>query len=364
MSPFENHSELDLENLGSEAEDYESVPAEYQITTYPADFTLEVLHNKWKSEEIRIPKFQRGYVWKPQQASKLIESFLVGLPVPAVFMYIDHESQKYQVIDGQQRLKSVFYYFDGAFPQNVSSIKKKEFELNGLSENSRFYGKSFQDLSNEDQLKLKNAVLRSFIVQQITSSDNTGIYQIFERLNTGGTLLSNQEIRNCLFDGKFSEFLDEINNLKSWRSILGKQEHDLRKRDVELILRFLALQNLTEYSKPMKEYLSLFMSKHRNPKDEDLKENYNMFENTCEAVIDSLGQKPFHVRSGLNAAVFDSVMTAFSKHLDSIPKDIHRRYSKLTTENDDFRTYTNTATTDSEVIKKRFRLANKVLFET
>lgn len=364
MSTFENHSELDLENLGSEEEDYDSVPAEYQITTYPADFTLEVLYNKWKSEEIKIPKFQRGYVWKPPQASKLIESFLAGLPVPAVFLYIEHESQKYRVIDGQQRLKSIFYYFDGVFPQKISGINKTVFELKGLSENSRFYGKSFKDLSNEDQLKLKNAVLRSFIVQQITPSDNSGIYQIFERLNTGGTLLSNQEIRNCLFEGKLSEFIDELNNLQSWRSILGKQEHDLRKRDVELILRFLALQNLAEYKKPMKEYLSLFMSKHRNPKDEDLKIDYNKFENTCEAVIESLGQKPFHVRSGLNAAVFDSVMTAFSKHLDSIPNDIHERYSKLTTENDDFRTCTNTATTDSEIIKKRFRLANNILFET
>ena len=117
-------SEIDLENIGSEAEDYESAPADYQITTYPADFTLEVLHNKWKSEEIRIPKFRREFVWKPPQASKLIESFLAGLPVPAVFMYIEHDSQEYRVIDGQQRLKSIFYYFDGFFPQNAGGKKK------------------------------------------------------------------------------------------------------------------------------------------------------------------------------------------------------------------------------------------------
>ena len=207
MSISNNGSEIDLENIGSEAEDYESAPADYQITTYPADFTLEVLHNKWKSEEIRIPKFQREFVWKPPQASKLIESFLAGLPVPAVFMYIEHDSQKYRVIDGQQRLKSIFYYFDGFFPQNAGGTKKA-FQLKGLAKNSRFYGKSFKDLSSENQLKLKNAVLRSFIVQQISPSDNASIYQIFERLNTGGTLLSNQEIRNCLFEGKFSEFLD------------------------------------------------------------------------------------------------------------------------------------------------------------
>ena len=176
-------------------------------------------------------------------------------------------------------------------------------------------------------------MLRSFIVQKINPSDNASINQIFERLNTGGTLLSNQEIRNCLFEGKFSDFLDKLNNLECWHSILGKPDHDLRKRDVELILRFFALLNLAEYKKPMKEYLSLYMFKHPNSTTENLEKKYNVFECTCNSMINSLGPKPFHVRSGLNAAVFDSVMTAFSRHLDNIPKDVHRRYTKLTVEN-------------------------------
>ena len=356
-----NHSEIDLENIESEAEDYESAPADYQISTYPADFTLEVLHNKWISEEIKIPKFQREYVWKPPQASKLIESFLAGLPVPAVFMYIEYESQEYRVIDGQQRLKSIFYYFDGFFPQSSNGVKN-EFGLKGLAKNSRFYGKSFKDLSSEDQLRLKNSVLRSFIVQQTSPSDNSSIYQIFERLNTGGTVLSNQEIRNCLFEGKFSDFLDEINNLECWRLILGKPEHDLRKRDVELILRFFALQNLTEYKKPMKEHLNKYMSKNRNPKNEDLKRKYDIFEGTCNAIISTLGSEPFHVRAGLNAAVFDSVMTAFARHLNHIPEDIRKRYNELVTNNEDFGIYTNSSTTDALVMRERFRLANDALF--
>ena len=106
-------ADLDLEPIDSEDEDYESAPPDYQIATYPADFTLEVLHRQWKSEEILVPEFQRRFVWKQTQASKLIESFLVGLPVPAVFFFSERESRKYLVIDGQQRLKSVFLYFDG-----------------------------------------------------------------------------------------------------------------------------------------------------------------------------------------------------------------------------------------------------------
>jgi len=85
-------TDLELEPITSEDEDYESAPPDYQILTYPADFTLEVLHQKWKADEILIPDFQRKFVWKQVQASKLIESFLVGLPVPAVFLYTERKS--------------------------------------------------------------------------------------------------------------------------------------------------------------------------------------------------------------------------------------------------------------------------------
>ncbi|MGH8655377.1 MAG: DUF262 domain-containing protein, partial [Gammaproteobacteria bacterium] len=108
-------TDLDLEPITSEDEDYESAPPDYQISTYPADFTLEVLHQKWKADDILIPEFQRGFVWKQVQASKLIESFLVGLPVPAVFLYCERKSQKFFVIDGQQRLKSIFYFIEGYY---------------------------------------------------------------------------------------------------------------------------------------------------------------------------------------------------------------------------------------------------------
>ncbi|MCY4123273.1 MAG: DUF262 domain-containing protein, partial [Acidobacteria bacterium] len=122
---------LDLEPITSEDEDYDSAPPDYQIATYPADYTLEVLYQKWQAGDIRIPDFQRGFVWKQVQASKLIESFLVGLPVPAVFLYNEHKSQRYFVIDGQQRLKSVFHFFEGFFGLPVRN-QRRVFTLRGL----------------------------------------------------------------------------------------------------------------------------------------------------------------------------------------------------------------------------------------
>ena len=355
-----NKVELELEPIDSEDEDYDSAPPDYQIATYPADFTLEVLHQKWRTEEILVPEFQRRFVWKQTQASKLIESFLVGLPVPAIFLYSERKSRKYLVIDGQQRLKSIFFYFDGYYGQEKDGVRTV-FRLKGLNHHSQFHERTFDDLLEEDQRGLKNSVLRAFIVQQLNPEDDTSMYHIFERLNTGGTLLANQEIRNCVYHGSFSSFLDEINELDSWRRILGKKEPDPRKKDVELILRFLAMRRPAAYKNPMKEFLSKYMQKNKESSKPVLHESRLLFEQTCKAVVAHLGEKPFHVRAGLNAAVFDAVMTAFANHLNEIPNDVQARYRTLI-EDQDFEKNTRSSTTNVEVVKGRLAQADRRLF--
>src|SRR5690606_11803388 len=117
-----------------EIEDRRSSPASYEIATYPADYTLEVLHAKWLAKEIYIPPFQRGFVWNQAQASKLIESFLVGLPVPPIFLYVERESERSMVVDGQQRLRSIFDFFAGYFGNEDDRARKPVFRLKGLAE--------------------------------------------------------------------------------------------------------------------------------------------------------------------------------------------------------------------------------------
>jgi len=234
---FIRPEDIEFERIKSEEEDAESAPPDYQINTYPADFTLEVLYQKWLAGDIEIPKFQRQFVWKQNQASKLIESFLIGLPVPAVFLYTERLSQRFLVIDGQQRLRSVFYFLEGYFGEKKNG-QREVFGLTGLSEKSKYYRKEFKELESPDQRKFHNSVLRSFIVQQLNPDDNdTSMFHVFERLNTGGTLLANQEIRNCVYRGNFRELLQELNGLPDWRVILGKEASDSRQRDIELILR-------------------------------------------------------------------------------------------------------------------------------
>ena len=353
--PVDNY----IESIVSENEDDMSVPPDYHISTYPADFTLEVLFQKWEAEDIVIPEFQRSFVWNQVKASKLIESFLVGIPVPAVFLYNERESQELLVIDGQQRLKSIFLFFKGFF--DAANQRRRLFQLTGLHQDSKFSNKSFDDLQDEDKRRLKNAVLRAFVVQQQEPDDDTSMYHIFERLNTGSTTLTNQEIRNCLIHGSFVNFLKEINKEDLWRMILGKDQPDKRSKDIEILVRFFAMRDIDTYKKPMKEFLSQFMRRHRNDSEKKLGTMRENFTQTCETVIESLGERPFHVRRGLNIAVFDSVMAAFSKHLDNIPKDVSKRYNNLN-KDEEFLQNTLSATTDVESIKTRFQIAESILF--
>ena len=353
-------ADVDFEMIQGELDDEESSPPEYNLSTYPADFTLEGLHQKWKAKEIEIPKFQRQYVWKQVQASKLIESFFLQLPVPAIFLYTDKKTQNFLVIDGQQRLKSIFYFFEGFFSEDVKG-SRKVFRLQGLNEKSKFHNKTFSELEERDQKRLRNCVLRAFVVQQLDPNDDTSIYHIFERLNTGGTLLTNQEVRNCVYLGDLNDLMLKLNRLPDWRQILGKEPNDSRQKDVELILRFFALKFGPAYEKPMKDFLSKFMQRGRHFETKHLSQLEESFTNTCRSVRQHLGTKPFHVHAGLNSAVYDSVMLAFANNLNLIPPNVKSRYVKMV-DLPDFRRRTSGGTTDDESVRERIRLANATLF--
>jgi len=346
-----------IEKIPSEIKDQEMEVIVYKIANYPADYTLQGLYDKWNKDDkdILIPQFQRGFVWTMSQASKLIESFLLGLPVPSIFLYKEKDSQKLLVIDGQQRLRTIFGYFSNTFPDT-----KKPFCLQDV--NPKWINKTFVDLDESDKRRLKDSVLRAIIVEQLDPKDNTSIFHIFQRLNTGGTILRPQEVRNCIYQGAFNDLLKELNQNKSWRKIIGLPKPDKRMRDIELILRFFALlYEYKEYKKPMKDFLSDFMYRYKNKKDK-IKEFKEIFESTVSSIEKRLRQYPFRVKVGLNASVLDSVMVAFALNLNSIPKDIKQRHEKLLED----KTYIECIykfTTDEKIIKQRISLAIDKLFK-
>jgi hypothetical protein len=141
---------------------------------------------------------------------------------------------------------------------------------------------------------------------------------------------------------------------------MGKPSIDSRQRDVELILRFFALVlDRKDYEKPMKDFLSKFMKANRDPEDTSPLET--LFMNTSAAVKTTLGDRPFHIRKGLNSAVFDCIMVSFARHLDAIPKDIGSRWQQLTADAN-FLAKVSSNTTDVEVVTERMRLADEKLF--
>ena len=352
---------IDIEHVESETADEESTPIEFEITTFPADFTLEVLHKKWQNKDFLVPPFQRKFVWKKSQSSRLIESFMMGLPVPQVFLYIDPD-EKLLIIDGQQRLKSVFYFFEGYWGEPDPKNRRVIFKLSELNEKSKWFNKTFNDFDDRDERKLKNALLRAILVKQLDPKDDTSIYHVFERLNTGGTLLKPQEVRNCVYFGGLSKFLSELNENKLWRKILGKPVPDIHLKDVELILRYMSLYHWADrYQKPMKDFLSKFMNKYRNPPETFLVEEKTRFETTCKVIIEAIGERPFNPRGPLNSSVYECVFLAFARHREKYPPDIKKRYGGLLS-NTDFQDLTTSATTDVETVRKRAEMAENELF--
>jgi hypothetical protein len=349
----QDFEEIPIEDIPEEDE----VPIEYDIATYPSDFTLTGIHKMWQDGDIEIPEFQREFVWTLKQSSLLIESFLLGLPVPPVFFYIDEE-HKNLVIDGQQRILSVVYYFEGYFGEESIQGKQQVFRLTGLGERSPYHNRRFQDLKSADQRKLQNAVLRAINVRQLSPKDsNTSIYHIFERLNTGGTPLKPQEIRNCVFRGNFAKLLDDLNLNDDWRLIMGKKTKDKHKRDIELILRVFALsRDWEKYEKPMKESLNVAMQEHKAGNSRKVRRFEEMFPNVAALIVKRLGAKPFHIRGPLNTSALDAVFCTLLDNYDRIPADLKERYSSLL-KNDRFLENTYASTTDTLVLKSRFKTA-------
>ena len=353
--------EAETDDLTTE-EEIDEVPfVEFDISVSPSDPSLELLCQQIEREDIIIPFYQRRYVWKIEQASRLVESFLMGLPVPQVFLYVNSDDQL-EVIDGQQRLMSVKYFMDGFFGEEDDKGKRQVFKLKGLSERSEYNGKAFKDLSTKDQRKLRNATLRAINIKQLKPSlRNDSVFHIFERLNTGGTRLKPQEIRNAVYRGKIVERLRELNETPGWRKILGIDKADKNQKDIELVLRLFSLFKVWDsYEKPMLKYLNKLMDSDRNFDSDRAKEFSNRFPKVVALVNDNI-EKPFRPRGVINSAVLEAVMVSLLEHAKPIAgKDLITRYSALLKDKAFLERITG-GTTDTLVLKERLRIARDTL---
>ena len=334
-------------------DDDEPQNVRYEIMSYPTDYTVKVIYEKWQSSQLVIPHYQRRYVWNLTQASRLIESLLLGLPIPQVFLYREYSSPTLYVVDGHQRLATIARFYNGKFSDN------RDFRLRGV--NSDWNGKNYSELSEDDRTTLNDATLRSMIIRQIQPNDNSSIYQIFERLNTGGTQLNQMEIRRVIFHGKANGFLEKLNENADWRALIGNSAPDTRYRDVEILLRVLALsENWRTYSKPMKQFITNYMESLDKSDVEHLKQIEQRFSRACSLVKAELGEKPFHLRQRLNLAALDSVMACLMESSVSPKSDLKSAHQELIN-NQRYLEAVERHTSDVSAIKERFELARGLL---
>ncbi|MBD1885657.1 DUF262 domain-containing protein [Microcoleus vaginatus] len=323
MNTFESNSETsppkpladeeqenDIQDSGEDdsGEDEEDIiPSRFSIAVSRTDFDVAGLVRRLEREDVFIPDFQRAYVWKPKQASRFIESLLLGLPVPGIFLAKERETKKLLVIDGQQRLRSLLYFYQGKFPNSRHS-----FALKGV--HTEFERETYKSLKDAYRRQLDDSVVSATVVEPLYADNESSIYYIFERLNTGGTILKPQEIRACIYHGALNNLLGQLNKNPAWRDIFGLP--DKNGKDQELILRFLAFYfEGNDYKPSLKEFLNQYMRQNRHLARQSEEQIINAFIPTIEVLHKGLGNKAFKPQKLFIPTYFEAVMVVTARRL-------------------------------------------------
>ncbi len=335
-----DESLIKIDKPEEEVDDAYSNDDLFKISSWGADLSFRELIARYDDNELIKPELQRHYVWDRVEASRFIDSVLLGLPVPSIFLAKTSE-EKLLIIDGYQRIMTVRDFVKGVF-----SDDNTQFVLsNSKRINERWRGKSFAQLSEEEKRKIRNTTIHAIIfMQQHPAKGDTSMYQVFERINTSGRSLLPQEIRNCVYQGPLNTLLFELNENKKWRAMWGDENRDSRMRDLELILRFFALSDDyilksddAPYNISLKKYLNEYMGEHNVPSEIDgMREK---FKRTIDFVYANFGETAYHNISpsdstkyilNLSSTVFDAVMIASWKVvLEGFPARSPQEYQKL-----------------------------------
>ena len=254
--------------------------------------TIQSLYQEWKDGDLVIdPSFQRNYVWNKQKASNLIESILLNIPLPIIFTATTNGKE--EVIDGQQRLTSIFSFLDGRFPDGTNF--KLTTKLKILAK--EIGGKSFTQLEKEYQKTLKKYPL--FLVSISEESQEEVKFEMFERLNTNITSLNAQELRNCLYRSAYNSMLKILATDKDFQYILNKPTYKRRMQDVELVLMFCAFHNTNHehYRKSLAQTLNDEMRNNKIFSQEKLDTLEKQFKKSVQLIKHIWGKDAFGIYS-------------------------------------------------------------------
>lgn len=308
---------------------------EYELSAVPNDFNVNTIFDFIESGVVKIPGFQRNYVWDKKRASKLIESIIIGIPIPQIFLW-EKGRNDYVVIDGQQRLMTLYYFRKGRFPKREARARLRmifnshgEIPGNILHDNQCFddfiLNLKIKDLDPENPLhglKYKTlgqykssfdlkTIRNIFIKQLIPPKDDSAVFELFNRLNTGGVNLKQQEIRSSLYHSGFYEMLNKINLAPKWRRLVGIAEPDIHMKDIEYLLRgFAMLKEESNYKGSILKHLNSFSKKTKSWKSEQIEYLEKLFEAFLKS-SEGLDPNPFTLKTKkFNISIYESVFVA------------------------------------------------------
>lgn len=343
-----NGEYIDLNDIGThinvrmtdEEINQKYIKGEVRIVTEQARYPLSSIVTMLSSQDYSLnPEFQRRHRWNIQQKSRLIESFIMNVPIPPIFLYEDSYSH-YEVMDGLQRLTAIYEFYSN------------KFALEGLEQWSELNGKTYEALPIQISRGIDRRYLSSIILLQETAKNDNDANKlkqlVFERINSGGVQLKAQESRNAVFGGVFNELCIRLSRniylCKTWgipepspeEISLGVVDDQLLKNqsfremeDVELVLRFFANRQrdtLFRSASNFRNFLDLYLKEANRFEPVTISALENLFKETIKFVYDLMGETAFWLfrsrSSGWSwykrptTAVYDSLMMAASSYLD------------------------------------------------
>jgi hypothetical protein len=293
-----------------------------QILTQKVDLPISRIREMIDDKEIDLaPDFQRRLRWSRAQKSRLIESVIMNVPIPPVFLGEDQPG-RFVVLDGRQRMTALYEYLGDTF------------RLSGLEVWPELNGKNFKQLKKLGEPPIASAITRRFVPAVIILHESVPDvkYEVFDRLNTGGVIAEPMEVRNAIYRGEFNNLLHEVTENSEFRLLWGiplddrlRQRNGTFKRmaDLEMALRFFAFQDYRNFAGSLKSFLNDYMEgrnaaygKRPELKDKDR----TLFVQTMKRTVALLGRDAFHrttgpgQRSPVPSAPFaDAVLFAISR---------------------------------------------------
>jgi hypothetical protein len=342
-----------------------------EIRTDRVDMSFGEIINMYKDQEIIIsPEYQRAFRWDIQRQTDFIESILLGIPFPPVFV-ATREDGKWELVDGLQRISTVLSFFGELKDVAGQSYSKNNLKLSGGGLLKDLDNLCIDDLPLEYKLQIKRTPCRIEVI--LKESDFKMKYELFKRLNTGGEGLSRQEIRNCIFrgiDNTYNAFINEMAQNANFRTIIHINPKDEAMMYYEeLVLRFLSLKNDgTRYRQAnIEDFLDDYMEEKSKVNDLKKIENDRKIFNDIVTFLFSLNNDEIFKLATLpfTTSMYDAVMLSLStvKSIATLDGEKFLRNINELKNNGEFKKYVGSASSHPTSITHKVEVATEILLK-